>query len=113
MQVANNSPEGATVYITDLKLRLGQSSEVSVSIRGAAGSTDLLTAVEKNLVRITFTELEKNHPDLRGLVSRIKQAEARRQGALLYAEVKKAIETGSVSSPKVPVRPAVFAPVGV
>jgi len=111
MKVIHTAPGGPTVYITDLGLRLGQASEMFVPVRKAAGSADLVNAIERNLVRIKFTAAEGNHPDLQELLSRVEQAEAKREGQLLYAKVKETMETGRMASSSVPVRPAVLEPV--
>lgn len=108
MKAVNATPNGTTVFITDLKLRLSQGSEILVPVRDAARSADLIDAVENNLVRLEFTEVEKNHPGLQRLLMRIEQAEAKRRGVLLFAKIEESIRTGKVTSPDIPVRPAVF-----
>lgn len=111
MRVFNNTPRGASVYITDLKLQLGQDGEVTLSAREAARSTDLITAIEGNLVRLEFTGVERNLSSLQGLLKRINQAEAKRTGALLATRIETVMDSIDTASLEVPVRPVVFAPI--
>lgn len=111
MRIVHNATGGATVYITDLKMRLGPGNAVPVNIRDVATSVDLVRAVEGDLVRIDFTEEEQHHPDLRYLLLRIEQVEAKRESKVLYAKVEETVKSNKADSPTIPVRPAVFAPV--
>lgn len=111
MKVVNNTPEGAAVHITDLRLRLGPDGGATLPATAAARSADLVNAVEANLVRLEFTEVERNLPSLQELLARIVQAESKRTGTLLAVKMKETIESGKTPSPDVPARPVVFAPV--
>lgn len=111
MKVVNDTPRGASVHITDLRLRLGRDGVATLSATTAARSTDLVNAVESGLVRLEFTEVERNLPSLRSLLARIEQAEAKRSGVLLAARTKKVMESSGTPSLDVPARPVVFAPI--
>jgi len=68
MRVVNVAERGATVYISDMHLKIGAGSEIDVSL-ARADSKDLLTAIEEGTVSVSFTaeeELDTRAANLRG-----------------------------------------------
>lgn len=108
MQLRNVTPQGATVYITDLKIRIGQDS-VPVSIKNAVSSSDLRSALDQGMVQLEVTDTEKKNRLVEDLLTFAQFADAKREGKLLFAQAESAIKHRQpVVSPDVPIRPAVF-----
>ena len=108
MNLRNATPKGATVYITDLKIRVGQNS-VPVNLGDALSSIDLRVALDRGMVRLDATAEERANPLVTELVTFAHLADLRREGRLLFAQVESAMKSSRpVDSPNIPVRPAVF-----
>lgn len=108
MKLKNATPKGATVFITDLKIRIGQDS-VPVNVRDAVSSADLRSALDQSMVQLEVTGAEQLDPRIEELLIFAQFADARREGRLLFAQAESAMMTKRpVDSPKVPIRPAVF-----
>lgn len=108
MNLRNATPKGATVYITDLKIRVGQSI-VPIGLRDALSSVDLRDALNQGMVQLDTTDEERANPAVMGLVTFARLADMRREGRLLFAQVESAMKSNRpVDSLNIPVRPAVF-----
>lgn len=108
MKLRNATPKGATVFITDLKKRIGQTG-VPVSVRDAVSSADLRLALDQGMVQLEVTDTEKMDPRIAELLVFAQFAEAKREGKLLFAQAESALMNRQpVDSPNVPIRPAVF-----
>lgn len=108
MNLTNATPKGSTVFITDLKIRVGSNS-VPISVRDAVTSTDLRYAIDQGMVRLEANSAEKNDPMVEDLLIFAKFTEARREGRLLFAQAESAmINKRPVDSLNVPIRAAVF-----
>lgn len=108
MNLTNATPKGATVFVTDLKIRVGARS-VPISARDAVTSSDLRLALDQGMVRLEATSAEMQDPVVENLVIFAQLAEAKREGRLLFAQAEDAmINKRPVSSREVPIRPAVF-----
>jgi len=111
MRIVNVESGGSTIFITDLGLRIGRDS-ILVKYERAASSTDLRNALDRGLVQLEVDDFEKGNPFVESLLSFAKMADAKREGAALFARIESNRKGESLVSPDVPVRAAVFEPVG-
>ena len=87
MKLINIAERGATVYISDLGIKVDTKSGIDVSLF-KANSTDLLYAIENGLITVTFTEIELLDPQSAVLRERIVRASAQREGEVLYQQLQ-------------------------
>jgi len=108
MRIKNTTPNGPTVFITDLKLRIGSGS-IPVSVKAAVTSSDLRSALDQGVVQLEVDPIDRMDPRVEDLVTFAKFADAKREGKLLFAQAERALMTKQpVNSPDVSIRPAVF-----
>lgn len=108
MRLKNATPKGPTVFITDLKVRIGLDS-VLVNVRDAIQSNDLRSALDQGMIQLEVTDAEKIDPRIGELLTFAQFADAKREGKLLFAQAESALMSKQpVDSPNVPIRPAVF-----
>lgn len=123
MEVIHDAAGGATVYITDLGIRVGAGSRVQVPTRRAMASVDLLSAIDQGLVQVSFTAQEARQPGVIRLKKQVERIAAKRRGRVLAAEVTRTVQSKQATPvasstpappalpPGTPVRQAVFLPV--
>lgn len=108
MRLKSAIPKGPTVFITDLKIRIGTDG-VLVSVRDAMASSDLRSALDQGMVQLEVTAAERLDPRIEELWVFAQFADAKREGKLLFAQVESSLlGKQPVDSPNVPIRPAVF-----
>ena len=107
MYIVNVIPEGATVFITDIKIRVGRDS-VFVSPSAIGASNDLRGALKRGLVRLEMNDAEMLDPIIADLVGIAETADAQRAGHALFAHIEKVMKGQLPVSPDVSVRRAVF-----
>lgn len=108
MNLVNATPKGATVFITDLKIRVGARG-VPIRVGDAVASGDLRLALDQGMVQLEATDIEKMDPRISELLVFAQFANAKREGKLLFAQVESTLMSKQpASSPDVPIRPAVF-----
>ena len=112
MRIVNVTPKGATVFITDLKLRIGQ-QDVPVARTEAIVSADLRVALSRGMVRIIATGEECSDPAISELLLFAAFSDAKRKKRLLFAQAESVMRSNRPTdySCDVPIRPAVFEPV--
>jgi len=110
MRIVNVEPGGATVFITDLGVRIGRDS-IPVHCTRAASSTDLRRALDGGLVRLEIDSIEKGNPLVDNLMRFARAADAKKEGEALFARIESAMKGESSISPEMPIRSAVFEPV--
>lgn len=111
MRIVNIEPGGATVFITDLGIRIGRDA-LFLKYERAASSTDLRNALDRGLVRLEVDDLERGDPLVEDLLLFARMAEAKREGEELFTRIESNIRGEGSISPDIPVREAVFEPVG-
>lgn len=108
MKLVNVTPKGATVFITDLKIRIGLDG-VPIQFREAIKSSDLRLALDQGMVRLEVSDVEAEDPQISELLVFAQRAEDAREGKLLFALAESAMRNKQpVDSPSIPIRPAVF-----
>ena len=114
MRLKNVAEKGATVFISDLGLRINSSADIDVPL-SRASSTDLQTAVEQGLISVSFTDTETADPRVRYLRYEIEQIIAKRGGEVLAKQLQEdllAHERGRLVAFTNPfIRPAVLVPI--
>ena len=79
MNLVNATPKGATVFITDLKVRIGLNG-VPVSVMDAIQSNDLRSAIDQGMIHLEVTDAEKMDPRIEELLTFAQFIEAKREG---------------------------------
>lgn len=87
MKLTNTAERGATVYISDLNLKVGTGAAVGVALSKI--TTDLLHAIEQGLVSASFSDTETTDPRSYILRERVERAAAQREGEVLTNQLKK------------------------
>jgi len=96
----------ATVYISDLSLRVGE-NPVLIEPSRVVSSINLLDAVAQGLVKIEVTDNEKNLPGLTEFLEKVDEVTAKSLGIILSEKISEDIRKKRVISDS-PVRPALF-----
>lgn len=108
MKLKSTEPDGPTVFITDLKVRIG-SNGVTVDVSNAVSSHDLKSALDKGMVQLEVAPIDRIDPRVEDLLTFARFADAKREGKLLFAQAERALMNKQpVDSPNVSIRPAVF-----
>lgn len=102
-----NVLEGSPVYITDLKMKIGQ-DPVPVDSAAALASIDLRRALEAGMVKLVSSNKEPRTPETAMLSETARAAESRRQGKILFGKLDAAIKGNQSQSEEVPIREAVL-----
>lgn len=111
MRIINVESGGATVFITDLGVRIGRDA-LSLGYERAVSSADLRNALDRGLVRLEIDDSEKGEPLVENLLLFAKMADAKREGEALFVRIESSMRGEGSVTPEVPVREAVFEPVG-
>ena len=96
----------ATVYISDLSLRVGE-NPVLIEPGRVVSSINLLDAVAQGLVKIEVTDNEKNVPGLTEFLEKVDEVTAKSLGIILSEKITEDIRKKRVTSDS-PVRPVLF-----
>ena len=96
----------ATVYISDLSLRVGE-TPVLIEPSRVINSINLLDAVAQGLVKIEVTDNEKNIPGLTEFLEKVEEVTAKSLGEKLSEKITEDIRKKRTISDS-PVRPALF-----
>jgi len=108
MRLKSTEPNDPTVFITDLKMRIG-AEPIFVSIKAAVSSLDLKSALDQGIVQLEVDPIDRTDPRVADLLTFAQFADAKREGNLLFAQAERALITRQpVGSPEVSIRPAVF-----
>jgi len=107
MFIHNVQPGGSPVYITDLKIRIGQ-EPVLVDNDKALASKDLRTALEYGMIQLKVSAAEPQTQAAVLLSETARAAESRRQGKILFSKLDEAIKGNYPQSEEVPIREAVL-----
>ena len=96
----------ATVYISDLSLRVGE-NPVLIEPGRVVSSINLLDAVAQGLVKIEVADNEKNVPGLTEFLEKVDEVTAKSLGIILSEKITEDIRKKRVTS-DLPVRPVQF-----
>ena len=102
-----NVLDGSPVYITDLKIKIGQ-DPVPIDSAKALASIDLRRALEAGMVKLEPSASEPQTAETAMLSETARAAESRRQGKILFGKLDAAIKGNQPQSEEVPIRAAVL-----
>ena len=111
MRIINASPRGATIYVSDLKLRVGEQPVLLEVTSKVASSNNLREAIVAGLVRVELELDEQDEPYAELFLSWSDAAEKRKVAEVVLSHLEMMSREKAPLTKDVPVRPAVFLPV--
>jgi len=106
------NPGTSTIFISDIKARLGAKAELPIPITSLLSSNNLIQAIITDLVDVELNDDEKKLPEIGTILSYIQVEKQKRFGSILAERIFDTIHKKKPISDDIPIRPVNFIAAG-